>query len=188
MLKAKRIGDMITIAHNDFPRSCYGGYINQHLGIVLHTISLKWIDDNDPFNLDRIVKEILIKFKLSYHIIIDRKGIKHEFVPDNRKAWHAGYSRMHGKDWCNGFCLGISLLSRGYEKENIPAYEDNQIISLVDLCKDKLYFYKNMSPEWILSHKTVRENWNQAHPKKIKDKKVDPENFPWADFHRLLGD
>jgi N-acetylmuramoyl-L-alanine amidase len=47
--------------------------------------------------------------KVSYHYLIDRAGVVHQFVPDERKAWHAGVSRFKGRDNCNDYSIGVSF-------------------------------------------------------------------------------
>ncbi|SER20058.1 AmpD protein [Nitrosomonas sp. Nm51] len=47
--------------------------------------------------------------KVSSHFFIRRDGEIIQFVPCNKRAWHAGTSRWRGKDQCNDFSIGIEL-------------------------------------------------------------------------------
>ncbi|AHD01178.1 N-acetylmuramoyl-L-alanine amidase [Leisingera methylohalidivorans DSM 14336] len=74
--------------------------------------------------------------KVSVHFVIERDGHIEQQVPVNRKASHAGKSEYHGREWCNGFSIGIELVNPGRmtraapelartwfgQKFNIPEY------------------------------------------------------------------
>lgn len=47
--------------------------------------------------------------KVSAHLLIDRTGAVTQFVPFDKKAWHAGQSVFCGRDNCNEFSVGIEL-------------------------------------------------------------------------------
>lgn len=51
--------------------------------------------------------------KVSVHFVIERDGTIIQQVPTNRRANHAGQSSFHGRDWCNGFSIGIELVNPG---------------------------------------------------------------------------
>lgn len=46
---------------------------------------------------------------VSAHFLIRRDGALIQFVPCDKRAWHAGLSSWHGRDRCNDFSLGIEL-------------------------------------------------------------------------------
>jgi N-acetyl-anhydromuramoyl-L-alanine amidase len=47
--------------------------------------------------------------RVSAHFFIRRDGSVIQFVPTNRRAWHAGASCWRGRERCNDFSLGIEL-------------------------------------------------------------------------------
>ncbi len=56
-----------------------------------------------PF-LDKIAS-----LRVSAHYFIDREGGVCSFVPEEKRAWHAGVSAFAGRENCNDFSLGIEL-------------------------------------------------------------------------------
>lgn len=51
--------------------------------------------------------------RTSVHFIIARDGRIEQQVPTNRRANHAGKSHYHGREWCNGFSIGIEMTNPG---------------------------------------------------------------------------
>jgi N-acetylmuramoyl-L-alanine amidase len=49
----------------------------------------------------------------SAHVVIDRSGKLWQVVPFNRAAWHAGVSAWGGRQFLNGFSIGIELDNAG---------------------------------------------------------------------------
>lgn len=47
--------------------------------------------------------------RVSSHLLISRRGLLTQFVPFDRRAWHAGVSRHRGRSGCNDFSVGIEL-------------------------------------------------------------------------------
>lgn len=47
--------------------------------------------------------------RVSAHFLIRRDGALIQFVPCDKRAWHAGWSKWNGRDHCNDFSLGIEL-------------------------------------------------------------------------------
>ncbi|MGI9323519.1 MAG: 1,6-anhydro-N-acetylmuramyl-L-alanine amidase AmpD, partial [Pseudomonadales bacterium] len=47
--------------------------------------------------------------RVSSHLFIRRDGELVQFVPFNRRAWHAGQSDYQGRSECNDFSIGIEL-------------------------------------------------------------------------------
>ena len=86
--------------------------------IVIHGISLPPGDfDSDDIILlftnqldcSREAYSDLLDVKVSSHILIRRDGEIIQFVPFNRRAWHAGESSFKGMTGCNDFSIGIEL-------------------------------------------------------------------------------
>jgi AmpD protein len=47
--------------------------------------------------------------RVSSHYFIRRDGEVIQYVPDERRAWHAGMSSWKGRERCNDFSIGIEL-------------------------------------------------------------------------------
>jgi AmpD protein len=103
--------------------------------IVIHAISLpeghyntQLIKDLFLNCLDPGKNEFLgsIKdLKVSSHFLITREGKLIQFVPTNKRAWHAGISLYKGRENCNDFSIGIEL-----EGCDVEAFEKQQYQSL----------------------------------------------------------
>jgi AmpD protein len=51
----------------------------------------------------------LAGLRVSAHFLVRRAGQLIQFVPIQRRAWHAGLSRWRGRARCNDFSVGIEL-------------------------------------------------------------------------------
>lgn len=163
------------------PASCHPGRKLRSVdGAVIHFISDRYRHPDDPFSIDNIY-DLMVELGLSYHRIYPREGEPVEFVPPELEAWHAGKSRLNGRDYCNRF-------TRGYALVGMPGveYTDSQIIYLAqDTAQDMTqHMY---TTDDIAGHDAVREAWNQAHPSKRAKPKPDPgELFPWSQYFEML--
>lgn len=68
--------------------------------------------------------------RVSAHFLVRRDGELIQFVPVQRRAWHAGVSRWRGRQRCNDFSLGVEL-------EGTPqrAFADPQYAQLARLVR-----------------------------------------------------
>lgn len=66
--------------------------------------------------------------RVSAHFLIRRDGETLQFVPVERRAWHAGVSCWRGRGRCNDFSVGIEL-----EGDGGSAFEDAQYAALAAL-------------------------------------------------------
>lgn len=51
--------------------------------------------------------------KVSVHFVVEIDGSVVQQVPLNRRANHAGKSHYHGRNWVNGFSIGIEIVNPG---------------------------------------------------------------------------
>ena len=65
------------------------------------------------------------QLRVSSHFFIRRDGGLLQFVPCQRRAWHAGKSNWQGRANCNDFSIGIEL-----EGSDFDAFEDSQYTML----------------------------------------------------------
>jgi N-acetyl-anhydromuramoyl-L-alanine amidase len=104
--------------------------------------------------------------KVSAHFLIRRDGSVIQFVPVERRAWHAGASSWRGRSRCNDFSVGIEL--EGAEE---APFDDAQYAALVALIRE----LRNTLP--------IRDI--AAHSEVAPGRKTDPgARFDWA---RLLA-
>ena len=63
--------------------------------------------------------------KVSAHFLVRRDGSLIQFVPCDRRAWHAGASSWRGREGCNDFSIGVELEGA----DEVP-YEPRQYATL----------------------------------------------------------
>ena len=105
--------------------------------------------------------------KLSSHFLVRRDGELLQFVPVQRRAWHAGASCWRGRSRCNDFSIGVEL--EGVEESAFEAAQYERLTSLVRALRVALPL-----------------NDIAAHSDVAPDRKTDPgAHFDWT---RLLAD
>lgn len=111
------------------------------------------------------------ELKVSCHIFIDRKGNAHQFVPFNKRAWHAGKSSHNGQSQCNDFSIGIELEGA----DHIP-YTKDQYETLAR-CTRALIDYYGITLDDIKGHSDISPG-----------RKSDPgQSFDWDYYFELLN-
>ena len=171
----------MNIIKQHLPDYCYSEDKMQSIdGAVIHFISAKNIDPENPFKLDEIIN-IFKKYKVSAHYLIERDGTIIELVPITNKAYHAGKSIMNDREGCNSFTIGIELV--GGTKW---PYTDEQMLNLSELLA-QLMTEHQFTLDWIQGHDRIRSDWNNKYPNKKASKKVDPgDHFPWIELNDML--
>ncbi len=106
--------------------------------------------------------------RVSSHLFITRRGAVSQFVPFDRRAWHAGESVWRGRPGCNDYAIGIEL-----EGTDDRAYTDSQYRRLRQVLEALLARYPRLSPDAIVGHFEVAPG-----------RKTDPG--PVFDWRRLL--
>ena len=142
--------------------------------IVIHCISLPqkiyvniYIEDffcNKLNSNNHEYFEEIKDLKVSRHILIKRNGEIIQFVPFNKKAWHAGSSIYKNEENCNEFSIGIEL--EGYYTEK---YTKHQYKSLQEVSQALINNYKDLNKDNIVGHSDISP-----------DRKQDPgKYFEW---------
>lgn len=108
--------------------------------------------------------------KVSAHLVIRRDGSIMQFVPFDRKAWHAGKSSYQGREKCNDFSIGIEM--EGSKEED---YEEQQYEVLGKVCQELLATYTGLDSSRIVGHSDI-----------APDRKTDPWRFNWKKFHETF--
>ena len=63
-------------------------------------------------SLKRLVN---LKFKVSAHYFLDRKGNIIKLVDENKVAWHAGKSKWKNIKNLNNYSIGIEVQNQGHQ-------------------------------------------------------------------------
>jgi N-acetylmuramoyl-L-alanine amidase/AmpD protein len=72
------------------------------------------------------------KSRVSAHYTIDRDGTVVTHVPDDRRAWHAGKSKMEdGREAVNDFSIGIELVNRNDGHDPFPLAQIDALRTLL---------------------------------------------------------
>ena len=142
--------------------------------IVIHSISLPPNSYTGTYVEDFFLNRLNIKdheyferikdLKVSPHLYIKRDGQIIQFVPLNKRAWHAGKSSYMGVADCNNYSIGIEL--EGSDKD---IFEEAQYKSLCEVTSIILKEYNSIDKENIKAHSDVAPG-----------RKTDPGNlFDW---------
>ena len=149
--------------------------------IVLHSISLpptifgnNYVEDFfcnklNPGNDDYL--NTIKGMKVSSHLFVKRTGEIIQFVPFDKRAWHAGKSSYDNVENCNDYSIGIEL-----EGCDDISFEDIQYEKLSYIIKSILDNYIKTSKERIVSHSDIAPG-----------RKSDPGPlFDWKRLKRML--
>lgn len=110
--------------------------------------------------------------KVSAHLLIERGGALTQFVPFERRAWHAGQSSFQGRDDCNDFSVGVEL-----EGTDEQPYTEIQYQQLSAVARTLMRHYPAMSADRIAGHADIAPG-----------RKTDPgAAFDWSYFRQLLA-
>jgi AmpD protein len=147
--------------------------------LVIHCISLPpgqfgnhYIDqlfcnrldpDKHPYFKD------VYQLTVSAHVLIKRDGNCVQYVPFDKRAWHAGRSVYEGRERCNDFSIGIEL-----EGTEFVDYTEQQYVRLAAVIRALLEAYPKLSTQRITGHSDIAPG-----------RKTDPgASFDWQ---KLLG-
>ena len=110
--------------------------------------------------------------KVSAHLFIRRSGEIIQFVPFNKRAWHAGVSAYEGREQCNDFSIGIELEGT----DELP-YEPIQYQMLADVTSALIKHYPKMNLERMAGHCDIAPG-----------RKTDPgDAFDWSLFKKQIS-
>lgn len=128
--------------------------------IVIHGITLPpgefggpWIDALFTNALDPSVHPYfagIYQLQVSSHLLIRRDGEIVQYVPFNKRAWHAGKSSYAGRERCNDFSIGIEL-----EGTDHTPYEPEQYHQLARVIDALLRAYPTLNVNRIAGHSDI---------------------------------
>ena len=115
----------------------------------------------------------IYQLKVSSHLLIDRKGQITQFVPFDKRAWHAGVSKFAGREGCNDFSIGIELEGA----DHIP-FTEEQYKELAAVTRQIIATYPKIKADRIVGHSDIAPG-----------RKTDPgPAFDWKKYRQLLVD
>ena len=85
--------------------------------------------------------------RVSSHLLVSRRGRLTQFVPFDRRAWHAGASAWRGRAGCNDFAIGIEL-----EGTDDGGYTNSQYRKLDRVLNALMARYPRLSPDAVVGH------------------------------------
>ncbi len=92
----------------------------------------------------------IYQLQVSAHLLIKRDGACVQYVPFDKRAWHAGKSSYQGRENCNDFSIGIEL-----EGAEDIAYSPEQYTQLAEVINTLLATYPNLSRQRITGHSDI---------------------------------
>lgn len=105
--------------------------------------------------------------EVSAHYLIDEDGTVYRLVPEDKRAWHAGFAFWRGNRDVNGRSIGIELVNPGHQF-NYRDFAEPQMASLGELARD------------ILARHPIPSRNVVGHSDVAPDRKLDPgERFDW---------
>lgn len=123
-----------------------------------------WGPDTHPFFAE------IAHLRVSAHCLIRRDGEVVQYVPFDKRAWHAGVSMYQGRERCNDFSIGIEL-----EGTDTTPYTDSQYQQLVAVTQTLIGLYPAIAGN-ITGHSDI-----------APARKTDPgPAFDWPRFRAML--
>ncbi len=145
--------EVIIIHAISLPPGCYGGR-------YIEALFCNRLDcDGHPY-FNR-----LQGLRVSSHFLIDRDGCIVQFVPTDKRAWHAGVSYCLGRARVNDFSIGIEL--EGCDDDEFEEVQYQSLNALIELLMRE---YPAINRRRIFGHCEI-----------APDRKTDPgPNFDWS--------
>lgn len=113
------------------------------------------------------------------HVVIDTDGTRYIMCQPEVVTFHAGRSRLAGRENCNEFTVGIEFQGNTLEQ---PLTHD-QILSAIDYMLPLIKKY-HIPISNIVTHEMVREAYKRAHPDVRCYGKVD---ITQAEYKRVMS-
>ncbi|OPX56578.1 AmpD protein [Oceanospirillum multiglobuliferum] len=150
----------LLVIHNiSLPPNQFGGtYVEQFFTNQLSP-------DEHPYFAE------ITHLEVSAHLFIRRNGELIQFVPLNKRAWHAGRSCHQNRENCNDFSIGIELEGA----DHLP-YTEEQYQQLVAVTQQIQHHYPMITDEQVVGHCHI-----------APERKTDPgDSFNWAYYFKQL--
>ncbi len=133
-------------------------------------IKKKYLNECNSLFPDGVIKDV------SAHLVIRRSGEVLQYVPFDKRAWHAGISEFMGRENCNDYSIGIEL--EGMANRDDLLYTEAQYEVLAQVTVAVMQAYPDIRPERIIGHEDI------ARP---LHRKTDPGlTFDWPRYFSLI--
>lgn len=143
---------------------------NEVQGVILHHTA-------EP-TVERSLEVLTSKEKgVSTHVVIDTDGTRYIMLNPCVVAYHAGLSRLNGREGCNGWTLGIEFQGNTLENPLTQDQIDSAIEWLLPLIEEYKIPVKN-----IVTHEMIRTAYKKAHPEKRAYDKPDITQTEYVRF------
>lgn len=154
------VPELIVIHGISLPPGCYGGS-------AIDRLFTNCLDPAEhPYFLE------IAGLRVSSHLLIRRDGELIQYVPFDKRAWHAGESCFNGRFACNDFSIGVEL-----EGQDEEPYTPVQYERLAAVTETLVRTYPGLSSQAIAGHSDIAPG-----------RKTDPgPAFDWAMFRSRLG-
>ncbi|HDL8283976.1 TPA: 1,6-anhydro-N-acetylmuramyl-L-alanine amidase AmpD [Yersinia enterocolitica] len=150
----------LLVIHNiSLPPGEFGGpYIDQLFTGTLNS-------DEHPYFAD------IVHLRVSAHCLIRRDGEIIQYVPFDKRAWHAGVSVFAGRERCNDFSIGIELEGTDVLPFTVAQYRSLSEVSVL------LFAHYPITAEQVVGHSDIAPG-----------RKTDPgPAFDWALYQQSLA-
>ncbi len=151
--------------------------------LVIHCISLPPGEYGGPYITDLFTNKLesghhpyfceIADHRVSSHLLIRRDGQLVQYVPFDRRAWHAGDSCFEDEKDCNDFSIGIEL--EGVDDGPFEYIQYQRLVAVTQLLMEN---YPGITMERIVGHSDIAPG-----------RKTDPgSGFDWALYRKLISD
>ncbi|MBL4866651.1 MAG: 1,6-anhydro-N-acetylmuramyl-L-alanine amidase AmpD [Pseudomonadales bacterium] len=128
--------------------------------------------------------------EVSSHLLIQRDGQVTQYVPFNKRAWHAGLSRYGDRENCNDFSIGLEL-----EGEDDTPYELAQYQQLAKVSALLMATYPSIRHHSevnqkieTMTHSRIDAAHIVGHCDIAPGRKTDPgPSFDWDYYQELMA-
>lgn len=115
--------------------------------------------------------QLIYQMRVSAHCLIKRDGEIIQFVPFDKRAWHAGFSSFQGIERCNDYSIGIEMEGADHIPYTSAQYESLQLVT-----KSLMHTYPDISLGRIVGHNDIAPG-----------RKTDPGfAFDWARYRQNI--
>lgn len=90
---------------------------------------------------------------VSAHYMVDEEGAITQYVPEEKRAWHAGKSYWRGEEDMNSLSIGIEIVNPGHE-HGYRAFPAAQMKMVTDLAR-AIMARHGIAPENVLAHSDI---------------------------------
>ncbi|WP_245686137.1 1,6-anhydro-N-acetylmuramyl-L-alanine amidase AmpD [Terasakiispira papahanaumokuakeensis] len=151
----------LLVVHNiSLPPYCFGG------GHIEALFQGRLKPDDHPYFAK------VAGLQVSAHLLIRRTGELVQFVPFDKRAWHAGRSVFQGQVECNDYAIGIEL--EGVDDQPFTTIQYQQLAAVA---KVLMQAYPQINADRMTGHSDIAPG-----------RKTDPgPAFNWAYFRQLLA-